>query len=143
MPYLARAQKRQQYADPAYTGAASYAQFGEDLILMSALNTVDRGFYIDVGCSERCAERPSASIARPRATASTIIPSRSSTSFYPGIEGDRYHPSLSAASIRSLACDLHPMDTKEGREKELFHPTQVISALNTAVLQTSLPKIGC
>ena len=49
MPYLARAQKRQQYADPAYTGAASYAQFGEDLILMSALNTVDRGFYIDVG----------------------------------------------------------------------------------------------
>jgi FkbM family methyltransferase len=49
MSYLARAQKRQQYADPAYTGAASYAQFGEDLILIGALNTVDHGFYIDVG----------------------------------------------------------------------------------------------
>jgi FkbM family methyltransferase len=33
----------------AWPGAASYAQFGEDLILLSALNTVDRGFYIDVG----------------------------------------------------------------------------------------------
>ena len=47
--YLANAEKCQQYADAAYTGAASYAEFGEDLILMSALNTVDRGFYIDVG----------------------------------------------------------------------------------------------
>ena len=47
--YLATAEKFQQYADAAYAAAASHAQFGEDLILMGALNTVDQGFYIDVG----------------------------------------------------------------------------------------------
>ena len=50
--YLADAEKCQQYADAAYTGAASYAEFGEDLILIRALNPVDRGFYIDVGAMD-------------------------------------------------------------------------------------------
>ena len=32
--------------------AASFAEYGEDLVLLSALNTINRGFYIDVGAMD-------------------------------------------------------------------------------------------
>jgi FkbM family methyltransferase len=47
--YLAQAERFQLYAHAAYGSPTSYAQWAEDLILLRALNTVDRGFYIDVG----------------------------------------------------------------------------------------------
>ena len=46
---VASAERYPRYVDAAYAGPTSYAQFAEDLILMRALNTVDCGFYIDIG----------------------------------------------------------------------------------------------
>jgi FkbM family methyltransferase len=45
----ASAARYPRYADAVYAGPTTYAQFAEDLILMRALNTVDCGFYIDIG----------------------------------------------------------------------------------------------